>query len=108
MLLKIKHLPRYKEIARLLWRHGWSSAFRQLAEFGEDLEGLSSDGKEPNPEELVDDLEKMGPTFVKMGRSFPAGRTCFRKRRVPQSYPSCNSGIVEKCQENSPFKHSSA
>src|SRR6185436_4177183 len=35
MMLKTKHLPRYKEIARLLWRHGRSDLFRQLSEVSE-------------------------------------------------------------------------
>jgi len=69
MLLKTKHLPRYKEIGRLLWRHGRSDLFRQLAEISELNEhGSGPDEKSPAPEELAQDLEAMGPTFIKLGQ----------------------------------------
>ncbi|HEY1172192.1 MAG TPA: AarF/UbiB family protein [Verrucomicrobiae bacterium] len=69
MLFKTKNLPRYKEIVMLLWRHGRSDVFRTLAKIGEirDEEVLTTDNQ-PAPEELARDLEKMGPTFVKLGQ----------------------------------------
>ena len=69
MLFKTKHLSRYQEIGRLFWRHGRSDVFRQLAEVSElndfDIEQVD---KSPSPEELARDLEKMGPTFIKLGQ----------------------------------------
>lgn len=69
MIFKTSHLPRYKEIALLLWRHGRSDIFRNLAlasslQEGETLRNES----DPTPEELAQDLERMGPTFVKLGQ----------------------------------------
>jgi ubiquinone biosynthesis protein len=69
MLLKTKHLPRYKEIGRLFWRHGRSDVFRQLAEVSELNDPTIGLGdKSPSPEELARDLEAMGPTFIKLGQ----------------------------------------
>lgn len=53
----------------LLWRHGRSDVFRTLAKIGElrDEEELTKEDQ-PSPEELARDLEKMGPTFVKLGQ----------------------------------------
>jgi ubiquinone biosynthesis protein len=69
MNLKPKHLSRYREVARLFWRHGRSDIFRKMGEAAElkEEEVLLSDGA-PSPEELVRDLEKMGPTYVKFGQ----------------------------------------
>ena len=69
MLFKTKHLPRYKEIIRLFWRHGRSDLFRQLTELSElNDETFVPDPKSPTPEDLASDLEAMGPTFVKLGQ----------------------------------------
>ena len=55
--LKPRHLARYSDIARLLMKHGRARGLRH-----ED-EATSEDA-----EKLVDDLESMGPTFVKLGQ----------------------------------------
>src|ERR1043165_8724313 len=69
MLFKTKHLPRYKQIGRLFWRHGRSDLFRQLTEISELNDGtFVPDEKSPTPEDLAADLEAMGPTFVKLGQ----------------------------------------
>jgi len=69
MHFKTKHLPRYKEIGRLFWRHGRSDLFRQLTQISElNDETYVPDGKSPTPEDLAADLEAMGPTFVKLGQ----------------------------------------
>lgn len=69
MFFKPAHFPRYKEIGRFFWRHGRSDLFRQLASTSE-LHGEYEphDGKTPSSEQFVRDLEKMGPTFVKLGQ----------------------------------------
>ena len=68
------HLKRYRQIAGLLWKYGRSDVAKQMAvpdEFDpEELRAGPSDGA---PEQLVDDLEAMGPTYVKMGQVL-AGR----------------------------------
>ncbi len=69
MHFSAKHLPRYKEIGRLFWRHGRSTAFKQLREATEISEDTAElDTESPSPEDLARDLERMGPTFIKLGQ----------------------------------------
>jgi len=81
MIFRTKHFPRYKAIGRLVWRHGRSPAFRQLILASD----LADDGAAPDetedPEQLVRDLEKMGPTFVKLGQLLSSRADLF-----PESY----------------------
>ncbi len=74
------HLKRYREIAGLLWKYGRSDLAKQMSsEEGFGLEPLPStdpaktDAQAALPEQLADDLEAMGPTFVKLGQVL-AGR----------------------------------
>jgi ubiquinone biosynthesis protein len=63
------HLKRYKEIAVLFWKYGRSDIVAQMGEDGfggEELE-TPDDGEAP-PDQLADDLEAMGPTYVKLGQ----------------------------------------
>lgn len=64
--LQPKHLARYRDIARLLIRYGRSDLVRDL-----DLDGLDQDAEAPPCEDatqLAEDLEKLGPTFIKLGQ----------------------------------------
>ncbi len=68
--LKPQHLKRYKDIAFLLIKHGRSD---MLANSGlhETLGSEPFDKTlppEPRADELARDLEKMGPTFIKLGQ----------------------------------------
>ncbi len=66
---KPHHLKRYKDIALILFKYGRSDLARDI-----ELEQLLPDHElpikpgEPSPDELADDLERMGPTFVKLGQ----------------------------------------
>src|SRR5258706_2558665 len=71
MKLTSEHLQRYKQIARLLWKYGRSDL---VAQMGID-QALEAEEREPVPEsqrglpaQLADDLEAMGPTYVKLGQ----------------------------------------
>jgi predicted unusual protein kinase regulating ubiquinone biosynthesis (AarF/ABC1/UbiB family) len=80
------HLKRYRQIAALLWKYGRSDLASQMSAeegFGAD-EHASADGQpvaestppkadQASPEHLADDLEAMGPTYVKLGQVL-AGR----------------------------------
>jgi len=67
--LKPTHLKRYKDIVWLFLKYGRSDVARDLADFDAlDEPEPSTGGKGPKPEELADDLERMGPTFVKLGQ----------------------------------------
>ncbi len=65
------HLKRYKEIAQLFWKYGRSDLIQQMSlEEGLTPRELkpASAGAEATPEQLADDLEAMGPTYVKLGQ----------------------------------------
>lgn len=72
MKISAIHLKRYKEIAALLWKYGRSDLVRQMNlddEFDLELRDIRmSETDKATPEELADDLEAMGPTFVKIGQ----------------------------------------
>jgi ubiquinone biosynthesis protein len=92
--LSSEHLRRYKEIARLLWKYGRSDLVAQMGidealeaeERGpvpEDLRGL--------PEQLADDLEAMGPTYVKLGQVMSS-----RPDLLPESYLKALTRLQDK------------
>lgn len=68
MDLSHRHLDRYRQLARLLWKYGRSDLVRQMgADF--EAEGEAPSGEDPTlPEQLADDLEALGPTYVKLGQ----------------------------------------
>jgi ubiquinone biosynthesis protein len=67
--LKPERLKRYKDVALLLVKYGRSDLVKQagLADHVEldDMENLEN---APQAAELADDLEKLGPTFIKLGQ----------------------------------------
>ncbi len=70
MKLSPNHLKRYKEIAQLFWKYGRSDLVTQM---GIDESVDSKELKPPKegevtPDQLADDLEAMGPTYVKLGQ----------------------------------------
>jgi predicted unusual protein kinase regulating ubiquinone biosynthesis (AarF/ABC1/UbiB family) len=86
MKLPALHLKRYREIAALLWKYGRSDLAQQMradeafgidespSPGGEPASGEVKGGAvKPLPEQLADDLEAMGPTYVKLGQVL-AGR----------------------------------
>jgi predicted unusual protein kinase regulating ubiquinone biosynthesis (AarF/ABC1/UbiB family) len=94
MMLKPSHFSRYGAIGRLVWRHGRSPAFRQLLEDPELTEGTANgDVSKANPEELVRDLEKMGPTFVKLGQVLSS-----RSDLLPEPYLKALARLQDKVE----------
>ena len=75
------HLKRYREIAALLWKYGRSDLVRQMGV--DDLfharEEVKVNG--PPPEQLADDLEAMGPTYIKIGQLLSS-----RSDLIPEVY----------------------
>ena len=63
--LKPHHLARYKDIAGLLVKHGRS---RELRNFDPEAAPPDDSSIEEDARTLVDDLESMGPTFIKLGQ----------------------------------------
>ncbi|HEY4591974.1 MAG TPA: AarF/UbiB family protein, partial [Thermoanaerobaculia bacterium] len=65
--LKPEHLKRYTDIARLLIQHGRSDLVKTMeVDLPDDqvVEGAVSG----DPEKLAQDLEALGPTFIKLGQ----------------------------------------
>jgi ubiquinone biosynthesis protein len=67
--LQPQHLRRYREIARLLIKYGRSDVVRQagLGELAEIEEGQEEEAA-AEATELATDLEKLGPTYIKLGQ----------------------------------------
>jgi ubiquinone biosynthesis protein len=69
--LKAGHATRYLALARLLLKHRDASLGGIAPDSELDLEGFDRDGNAPTADDadrLVDELVRMGPTFVKLGQ----------------------------------------
>jgi ubiquinone biosynthesis protein len=65
------HLRRYSQIALLLWKYGRSDLAQKMASedgFGVPAPLSATPTGQGLPEQLADDLEAMGPTYVKLGQ----------------------------------------
>jgi predicted unusual protein kinase regulating ubiquinone biosynthesis (AarF/ABC1/UbiB family) len=98
MKLSPAYLKRYKEIAGLLWKYGRSDLVQKLssnADFALDEEAKTNSGKEgeaqASPEQLANDLEAMGPTYVKLGQVL-AGRPDL----LPEAYMKALSRLQDR------------
>src|SRR5205823_5844825 len=60
----------YREIALLLWKYGRSDLVQQMGlDDSVDPQAINTaKAQRAMPEQLADDLEAMGPTFVKLGQ----------------------------------------
>src|SRR2546423_611982 len=67
--LKPQHLKRYQQIAWLLMKYGRSDLVKQTG-LGETLEAEqhATPKEAAKADELAKDLEKLGPTFIKLGQ----------------------------------------
>ena len=67
--LNTKHLKRYKDVALLLVKYGRSDLVKQSGLGASiEIEDTVSEAIAPKAEELAADLEKLGPTFIKLGQ----------------------------------------
>lgn len=68
--LKPDHLKRYKDIALLLMKYGRSDLVKHagLEEAVTESPALTPVGEDSLPEQLSADLERLGPTYVKVGQ----------------------------------------
>jgi predicted unusual protein kinase regulating ubiquinone biosynthesis (AarF/ABC1/UbiB family) len=67
--LKPERLKRYKDVALLLVKHGRSDLVKQAGlEDHLELDETALAETAPKAEELAADLEKLGPTFIKLGQ----------------------------------------
>jgi ubiquinone biosynthesis protein len=91
--LRPQHLKVYKNIALLLWKYGRSDLVRQSG-----LEGaLAADdvkdapGQTAQAEHLADDLEKLGPTYIKLGQLLST-----RPDLIPPAYADALARLQDK------------
>jgi ubiquinone biosynthesis protein len=100
MKLTANHLARYKQIALLLWKYGRSDLVTQM---GID-EAVDAAERKPageagaaTPEQLADDLEAMGPTYVKLGQVLSS-----RPDLLPEAYLTALARLQDKVK---PFSY---
>lgn len=65
---KSRHVRRYAELARLMVKYGRSDLVRQMG--ADRIDGVAIDDEcvPAKADELADDLEKLGPTYIKLGQ----------------------------------------
>ena len=67
--LKPERLKRYKDVAKLLIKYGRSDLISQAGlEDSVELDEITAATTGASAEELASDLEKLGPTFIKLGQ----------------------------------------
>src|SRR5215213_1294565 len=92
--LKPQHLNRYRQIAWLLAKYGRSDLVKQAG-----LDATLEAEQQPTPQEqakaseLADDLEKLGPTFVKLGQLLST-----RVELMPQAYIEALTRLQDKVE----------
>ena len=98
--LKPHHLKRYKDIALLFWKYGTSDLAKEFADdHSAGQEVLPTRAGQPAPEDLADDLEKMGPTFVKFGQLLSS-----RPDLLPEPYLKALARLQDKVKPF-PYEH---
>ena len=90
--LKPHHLKIYQQIAALLFKYGRSDLMQDLAssELLDERE-TRAEGGTASPEQLANDLEAMGPTFVKLGQILSS-----RPDLLPEAYIKALSRLQDK------------
>lgn len=92
--LRPEHLKRYRDMARLAFRYGRSDLVRSAGLEGA-LEPEAKDEGAPPPEaeQLADDLEAMGPTYVKLGQLLST-----RPDLIPPAYASALTRLQDRVE----------
>ncbi|PYT03850.1 MAG: ABC transporter [Acidobacteria bacterium] len=93
MSLKPEHLKRYKDIALLLVKYGRSDLVKS-AGLDATIEGMQDMQVSPaKMEELAADIEKMGPTFIKLAQLLST-----RADLLPQPYIDALTRLQDKVE----------
>jgi predicted unusual protein kinase regulating ubiquinone biosynthesis (AarF/ABC1/UbiB family) len=92
--LKPQHLNRYRQIAWLFVKYGRSDLVKQSGlEETLDAEQKVTPKEQAKASELADDLEKLGPTFVKLGQLLST-----RVEMMPQAYIEALTRLQDKVE----------
>jgi ubiquinone biosynthesis protein len=96
--LKPERLKRYKDVAMLLVKYGRSDLVKQAGlEDSLELDESALAQTRPQAEELASDLEKLGPTFIKLGQLLST-----RADLLPAPYLEALSRLQDKIE---PFSY---
>jgi len=95
LTLKPRHLGRYRDIAKLLVKYGRSDLVHEIGLDHALDDGPGTDDAELPAEavELADDLEKMGPTFIKLGQLLST-----RADLLPPAYTKALTRLQDKVE----------
>ena len=94
VLLKRERMKRYKDVALLLMKYGRSDLVKQAGlEDSIELEEGDSEAATPEAEELASDLEKLGPTFIKLGQLLST-----RADLLPKTYVEALSRLQDQIE----------
>ena len=97
LAFKPEHIKRYRDIAQLMMKYGHSGLSTEMGLdpiLTED-DRLPEPGQDPQAEELADDLEQMGPIYVKLGQVLSS-----RGDLLPASYVKALTRLQD---HNQPF-----
>jgi predicted unusual protein kinase regulating ubiquinone biosynthesis (AarF/ABC1/UbiB family) len=92
--LKAEHLKRYKDVGLLLWKYGDRSSAEHAAL--SDLlpqEPAPGDKASESAQQFAADLEKLGPTFIKLGQLLST-----RPDLVPPAYARALARLQDRCE----------
>src|SRR2546428_5923002 len=94
VLLKRERLKRYKDVALLLVKYGRSDLVKQVGlEDSIELEEDDARAATPEAEGLASDLEKLGPTFIKLGQLLST-----RADLLPKTYLEALSRLQDQIE----------
>jgi len=90
--LRPQHVARYRDIARLLVKYGRSDLVKDAGL--DDVADQGDDGAIPaKAEELTDDLERMGPTYIKLAQLLST-----RADLIPPAYAKALSRLQDSVE----------
>src|SRR5438270_1270679 len=90
--LKPSRLKRYRDIARLILKYGGSEAVRRAGlEDALDDDPSAEAQRAAKGESLADDLERLGPTFIKLGQVLAT-----RQELLPREYTEALTRLQDR------------